>query len=171
MMVTVATTPWPRVFGFAFVQAPVADQPAEGALYYPPAGQHDEPGDVVGAFDDGHGQAQNLVGPDDQASGVAAVGPDQADRGEPLAQQRQQPVCAVAVLHAGGGDGHHQQQSEAVGGDVSLAPLARVLTGTGRGHGIGATHGLGVDDRCGRQLGAAGLGKGLSAAAPAGMIH
>jgi hypothetical protein len=53
-------------------------------------------------------QAQRRRRPSDQASGVAAVGPDQADGAEPLAQQGKQPVRAVAVLHARGGDGDDQ---------------------------------------------------------------
>ncbi|WP_156051320.1 hypothetical protein [Allokutzneria albata] len=82
-------------------QVPVTGQPAECALYQPSAGHHHEPGDGVGAFDDGHGQTQHALCPRDEASGLAAVDPDQSDRGEPLTQ-RQQSVGAVAVLHAGG---------------------------------------------------------------------
>jgi hypothetical protein len=40
-----------------------------------------------------------LTCPADQAAGIAAIGPDQADRGEPLAQQGQQSKGCVAVLY------------------------------------------------------------------------
>lgn len=103
------------VLGSSFViadQAAVSEQPAEGAFHYPAARQHHEPAGVVVAFDDGHGQAQRGLGPDDQPARVAAVGPDQSDGGEPLPQQGQQRVGTVAVLDAGRGDEHHQQQPE-----------------------------------------------------------
>src|SRR5215213_5809377 len=65
--------------------AELAD-PGECALDDPAAGQHGEALDVVGAFDHLDGQCQDLAGPDDQPSRIAAVGPDQADRGEPAAK-------------------------------------------------------------------------------------
>jgi hypothetical protein len=54
-------------------------QPCERALHHPPAGQHHEPGHVVGAFDDLQGECEFLLRPADKAAGVAAVGPDQGD--------------------------------------------------------------------------------------------
>lgn len=51
---------------------------------------------------------------------MAAVGPDQCDGGEPLPQQRQQWVGAVAVLDAGRGDEYREQQPESVDRDVPL---------------------------------------------------
>ena len=67
------------MIGASFVvadQTAVAQQPAECVFHDPPAGQHDESGGVVAAFDDGEGQGQNLVCPAHQAAGIAAVGPD-----------------------------------------------------------------------------------------------
>jgi hypothetical protein len=72
-----------------FNQTPVPVQPTETAFHDPPPGKHDEPADVVGAFDDGDGQGQHGRGPGDQPPGVAAVGPHEGDRGEPFPQQRQ----------------------------------------------------------------------------------
>jgi hypothetical protein len=42
-------------------------------------------------FDEGEGEGQNLVSPAHQPAGVSATSPDQADRGELLAQQGQRP--------------------------------------------------------------------------------
>ena len=67
--------------------------------------------------------SQALPGDGDQPPGVAAVGPHQRDRGEPFPQQRHQAVPAVAVLHAGRGDQHHQQQSRLSTATCRLRPL------------------------------------------------
>src|SRR4051794_5945053 len=79
-------------------QAAVAQQPAEGAFDDPAVGQHGESGAVITAFDDGQGESQNLVGPADQATGIATISPDQGDGGVPLTQAGQQPECPVTVL-------------------------------------------------------------------------
>src|SRR5690349_12180706 len=50
------------VFGPPFVvadQAPVPVHPAEATFHDPPAGQHDEPAEVVAALDDGDGHGQH----------------------------------------------------------------------------------------------------------------
>jgi hypothetical protein len=65
-------------------------------------------------------------------------------------QSPQQRPGAVAVLHAGGGDQHHQQKPQGVHGDVALAAvdlLAGVEPAAGFGDRAGRADRLGVDDR------------------------
>jgi hypothetical protein len=67
-------------------------------------------------------------------------------RGGGLGQQLQ---AGGAVLHAGGGDQHDQQQPERVGDDVPLAAddlLPGVGALRGGGHGDSGLDALGVDD-------------------------
>ena len=104
-------------------QAAVTHQSSEGSLDDPAARHHDEPAGVVAAFDHGDRQPQHPGRPAHQAPGVAAVGPDQGDRGEPLAQHRQQRAGPVTVLHAGRGDHHGQQQAQGVDREVPLPPV------------------------------------------------
>src|SRR5437764_4475122 len=77
----------PQVHGFvvggeAFVvagAAAVAGDPGQGPLDDPAAGQDGEGVQVIGSFDDLHGQFEVGGGPGLQFPGVAAVGPGQAD--------------------------------------------------------------------------------------------
>ena len=106
---------------------------------------------VIGALDDLEGELEAGFGPGDELAGVAAVGPGQLHRGEGAAQVPQQRPGGVAVLDAGGGDQHGQQQPDRVDGDVPLAAvdlLARVVArGWLAGDLLGGLDGLGVDDR------------------------
>jgi len=114
---------------------------------------------VVGAFHDLEGELQGGRGPGDQLAGVAAVGPCEPDLGERLLQVPQQWPGRVAVLDAGGGDQHGQQQADRVDGDVPLAAvdlLPGVVAAAGSGGLLGGLHRLGVDDRGGRRGLAAG---------------
>jgi hypothetical protein len=63
------------------------------------------------------------LGPGDELSGVAVVGPGQLDRRERLAQVPQQRPGRVAVVHGGGGDQHRKEQPESVDGQVPLGPV------------------------------------------------
>ncbi|MFE4960309.1 DUF2397 family protein [Streptomyces sp. NPDC056653] len=67
-------------------QAARAHQPAQRSLYHPPARQHHEPRSVVGASDDLRHELEFLGRPADQAPGLAAIRPHQADGEVHLAQ-------------------------------------------------------------------------------------
>ena len=139
-----------QVFIVADGAAVLAD-PGEGALDHPAAGQHlkDVP---VALGHDLHGHLQG-GGPGDQlAGGVSGVGPDQQDLRAGAVEVPQQRPGAVAVLDAGGGDHHGQQQPDRVHGDVPFAAvdLLRVVPApAGLWHGVGGADGLGVDHRGG----------------------
>ena len=136
--------------------------PRQGPLDDPAAGQHLEGVQVIGPLDDFQRQLRLELGlgPGDELAGVSAVGPGEPDRGECFPQVPQQRPGSVAVLDAGGGDQHGQQQPDGVDSDVPLAAvdlLARVVAAAGLPDGLGCLDRLGVDDR-GRGLGAAARG-------------
>jgi hypothetical protein len=59
------------------------------------AGQYGESSAIIPAFDDGHGERQDLVSPVDQATGIAAISPDQVKvdgRSRRLASSRNAPL-------------------------------------------------------------------------------
>jgi hypothetical protein len=101
--------------------AAVFGDPSECSFHDPAAWEDDESFGVVAAFDDPHGEREDLQRPDDQAPGVAAVGPHQRYRGESCPQRDQQTMRAVAVLDISRGDDDREEQSEGVGGDVAFA--------------------------------------------------
>jgi hypothetical protein len=72
-------------------------------------------------FGDGEGKGQNLVSLAHQPAGESAISPDQADRGELLAQQGQQPKRPVAVLHRGRGEGRSKESGTFGGGNLPTA--------------------------------------------------
>jgi hypothetical protein len=130
-------------------QPAAAHDPAQRAFDHPAAGQDREALLVGGFLDDLDGHPQDLAGVGDQSAGVAAVGEHRGDRrhGEP--QPLEHPGAAVAVLHAGGGDQHHQQQPEGVGHDVTFPPVdpfPGVIAATGTPDGVRALDRLGVHD-------------------------
>ena len=140
--------------------AAVPGDPGQGPLDDPPAGQHLEGVQVTGTADDLDGELERAGGPGDQLAGVDTVGPGQPDRGERFAQVPQQRPSRVAVLYAGRGDQHGQQQAENAHGDVPLAAghlLARIKPTAVLGDGLGGLDRLGVDDRS-RGLGLAARG-------------
>jgi hypothetical protein len=95
------------VGGQAFVvagAAAVAGDPGQGPLDYPAAGKNGEGVQVIGSFDDLHGELEVGGGPGLQLPGVAAVGPGQADTAAGAAQVEQQWPGGIAVLGAGRGD-------------------------------------------------------------------
>ncbi len=114
------------MFGQAFVvvvvvEAAAAHNPGQGALDDQAAGQRLEAALALPLAHHLHRDAQDLAGPGDQPAGVAGVGSHQHHRGHGEAQPVQDEPPAVAVLHASGGDQHHQQQPEGVGDHVPLA--------------------------------------------------
>src|SRR6476659_9824645 len=84
--------------------AAVLVDPRGTSLDHPNAGPDVETSGAGDAFDDLHSRGENVFRPDEQPSGVTAVGPDQPDGGEAAAQCDQESVCGVAVGDRGGGD-------------------------------------------------------------------
>lgn len=112
------------VFGQGLIVAHAATvlaDPGEGALDDPASGQDLEPGQVIGALDDLHGQAEQLGCPANEPACVATVGPDVGNGVASGVQGGEQAVGAVAVLDPGRGDHDREQQSAGVDGDVALA--------------------------------------------------
>ncbi|HEX3733301.1 MAG TPA: hypothetical protein VHU91_10315 [Mycobacteriales bacterium] len=104
--------------------AAVFHKPAECAFDHSTARQHGEFFGVVVAFHDLNSQCQNRFRPFDESPGVAAVGPDQRDG-------RKAARSAVGSRWA-----------------ASWSWMqAAAATTTSSGHGVGATHGLRIDDR------------------------
>jgi hypothetical protein len=87
---------------------------------HPSAGPDVETSGAGDAFDDLHSKGENVFRPDEQPSGVTAVGPDQPDGGEAAAQCGQESVCGVVVLDRGGGGDDGEQQAVHIHGDVPL---------------------------------------------------
>jgi len=77
------------VVGSGFVVARAAAvlvDPPGTSLDHPNAGPDVETSGVGEAFDDLHSKGENVFRPDEQPSGVTAVGPDQPDGGEAAAR-------------------------------------------------------------------------------------
>ena len=92
------------VVGSGFVVAHAAAvlvDPRETSLDHPNAGPDVETSGAGEAFDDLQSKGENVFRPDEQPSGVTAVGPDQPDGGEAAAQCGQESVCGVAVRGPG----------------------------------------------------------------------
>src|SRR4051794_4417111 len=145
------------VVGETFVVADgaaAAVDPGEGPLDGPSAVQHDE-GGLPGQFgDDLDGEPEVGGGPVDEFAGVAAVGPEQTDAREADAQRPEQGPGGVAVLDVRAGDQDGQQQAAGVDHDVAFTAidlLPGVVAAAGPAHGVGAAHGLRVDQG-GRRL-------------------
>ena len=131
------------VVGPGFVVAHAAAvlvDPRETSLDHPNAGPDVETSGAGDAFDDLHSKGENVFRPDEQPSGVTAVGPDQPDGGEAAAQCGQESVFGTAVLDLGGGDDDGEQQAVHIHGDVALdavGSLAAIPAAAGSGHGVG----------------------------------
>src|SRR6476619_4190580 len=124
--------------GFVVARAAaVLVDPRETSLDHLNAGPDVETSGAGDAFDDLHSKGENVFRPDQQPSGVTAVGPDQPDGGEAAAQCGQQSVCGVAVLDRGGGDDDAEQQAVHIHGEVPLDAvrfLAALPAAAGSGH-------------------------------------
>jgi len=106
-----------------FAQAAVSSEPGESAFHDPPLGQNHEARKVVAAPDDFQNPPAQLPRPLDQLTGIAAVGPDQLQPGEPDLEQRQHQLGPVAVLDVGRMHYHGQHQPQRVYDDVTLAAI------------------------------------------------
>ena len=97
------------------IEASVASQPPKGALYDPASRQHLE-GMKFGAFHDLDGTTPQSLGPIQERSPVASVGPDVFDPpGRRLAEEGgQQLLGTVAVLNVGRQDHYHQDQADGI---------------------------------------------------------
>ncbi len=148
------------VAGVAFMiahQTARFDQPAESALHHPALGQYMEALGFVVAFDDAQDQlcgvtkeAPCLCHKGLQLSRIAAVGEDDAQPYELVAEDTEHHPGGVAILHAGGCHQHTKQVATGVGENVAFAPFdlfACVIAAALRTHGVGALHTLTVDDR------------------------
>src|SRR5450755_4328270 len=114
------------MFDPAFVvadQAPVAHQPAEGALDDPPAADDLETGQVA-ALDDLQRDAGGLPDPGGQwLAVIAAVGPHDLQRREHLQQPGDQQLRAGPVADLGAGDHDRQQPALDIDGGVPAPPV------------------------------------------------
>jgi hypothetical protein len=129
--------------------AAVLADPGEGPLDHPAARQDGEGVQVIGPADDLQRDAQGGSPGGEPVRLVTGVGPGQPDARAGAAQIPQQRAGGVAVLHAGGGDDHIEQQPRGVHGDVPLAAvdlLGGIPAPGGLGHGVGGAHRLGVND-------------------------
>jgi hypothetical protein len=109
-----------------FAQAPVAIEPAEGALHNPALRNDHKPLDGGRALR--HRQADRPVppqGPDPvhQRPGIGLVRPDVPSPSILVLQALQQRLRPVAVLHTGGRDDDGQDQPAGIDQDRPLAPL------------------------------------------------
>ena len=103
------------------VESTAFDDPGEGPLDDPTAGQHVEGGDAQWFAHDLDADVQDSPGPAEQLrAAVAAVGSDQRHRGHGEPQPVQHAPCPVPVLHRGAGDDHGQQQPHGVDHDMTL---------------------------------------------------
>lgn len=75
--------------------------PADRALDFPAAGQHEEALDPFGPGDDAQREPETVAGPVHEVAGVAAVGPDLGDLRLGEAQPPEHVEGGVAVLDAG----------------------------------------------------------------------
>lgn len=108
----------------------VLDEPSEGALDHPSAGQRLEPRQSARPLDDGQREVGLLLCPLDELAGVSAIGEHDLDEGPKASGGAQQRLGAVAILDAAGMDLNFEQAAVRVGQDVPLAPrdlLARVV--------------------------------------------
>jgi len=103
--------------------AAVLADPGEGPFHDPAAGQDGEGVQVIGPADDLQGDAQGGSPGGEPVRLVAGVGPGQPHPRAGAAQVPQQRAGGVAVLHAGGGDDHIEQQPGGVYRDVALAAV------------------------------------------------
>lgn len=112
-------------------EASALHDPCEGSLDDPAAAQDDEPFHPGHAPDDLQRDVSLVLGPCDEAPGIAAVREDGFHEGKAGAGPLQHTLGAVAVLNVGSVDLDRQQTAVGVGQDVAFAPvslLARIIT-------------------------------------------
>ena len=111
-------------------EAPVLEDPGEGALHHPASWQHLEALGMSAAADDLEGDVGLVGGPVHETTGVATVGEDPRDEGVALARALERQLAAIEILHVGGMDANCEEPAIGVGQDVALASgdlLARVM--------------------------------------------
>jgi hypothetical protein len=102
----------------------LASEPGEGELNHPAARQDDGAFHVVAALDDLHAQQWHLCHRSINLLGVvAAIGPDQFEPRETVADLIEDQAGPVAVLDCGGVDNDPHRQPFAVDPGVDLAAL------------------------------------------------
>ena len=114
-------------------EAPVAHQPAEGALEDPAERQDFEARGIVRTFDDRDGQlgAQSLDPVGERHPGIAAIHPQDAQPAEPTQDSAQQDLRPGAFGGVGRGHGHPKHEAQCIHQQMPLAafdPLASVIT-------------------------------------------
>ncbi len=146
------------VAGFALVIAHEAagfHEPAKGALHHPALRQQLKSFRLVATFDDFERQAgvpeegSHLLHPGFQFSLIAAVRVDQPHAQKQMAEQTEQDLGSVPVLHAGGADVDAQEQPLGIGQDMAFASfdfLPRIVTAAAGPDGVRALDALAVDD-------------------------
>src|SRR5215470_5360605 len=99
--------------------AAVLADPGEGP-FHDPAARQNLKGVPVALGDDLYSDLHGRGPGGEPGGGVSGVGPDQQDLAASAMQVPQQRPGGVAVLDAGGGDHHGQDQAQGVHGDVPL---------------------------------------------------
>ncbi len=123
-------------------QTPLLHQPAEAALNDPASGQHDEALLVFELLDDAQAKARAVAEEPAHAlhellklPGITTIGEDHQQVQEAVAEQAQEQLRAIAVLHACRGDHHAEHESIGVGEHMAFAALdllARIVTAAQR---------------------------------------
>ena len=105
------------------VESSPAHQPGQGSFHHPTARQNLESVLPLGFPHDLERDPAVPGDPGNQLARVATVGPDQRDRRHRHPRAVEDAAPAVAVLQAGRGHQHDDEQAQRVDDDVSLAPL------------------------------------------------
>lgn len=95
-------------------QAAVPAQPREGALNNPPFREEQEAFGALGPPDNLQADVPpGPQGPDpgDEIPAIGLIRPDQPQAGEQVPHPSQEMHGPLAILQAGGGDGHRQQEA------------------------------------------------------------
>ena len=106
-------------------QTSVAHQPAKGSLHHPAVSQELESPDSVRSFDDLDREfaAQRLDPTGEHVAGVTSIHPDHAQPGQPTEDAQEKRLGSISFGDIGRCDFHPQHQTEAIGQQVSFAPL------------------------------------------------
>ena len=131
-----------------FAVATVTSQPSEGSFHDPPFGQDLEPRRIGAPFDDLQTPAApQIYNPVQPLPSVAAIGPHQPQPTPTWTQPLQHQPGPSTVLNIGRVNHDHQDQSQRVNDDMSLAPvdfLPRVVAATAPLFSVVLTDGLSI---------------------------
>src|SRR6266481_8801919 len=106
-------------------KSPRLVQPTEGPFYYPPLRKNLKPfGSVASSHNlqPEFAKRTKLLNPLNQASQIAAIGPDDLQSAMHRYQEFDEALGGIAILHRGGCDHNGQNQSQAVHGHMAFAP-------------------------------------------------